>query len=111
MIKLKEEIIYRSSADKLSFRMSKPQKYFCSWNNKERIMRYKGHCECCFIRTYGFDDGYDDPRGPLGDHANTNLRAEEYNKKGRDIVACFGCSNDYFRYQVLMRKAERAWTE
>lgn len=109
MTKSKETVIVRSSVEDLSFRTSKPQMYFCSWIYKKRIMRYKGDCECCHIRTYGFDDGYDDPRGPLGDHANANLVAVEYGTSGSDIVACFGCANDYSRYQILMSKAEKRW--
>ncbi len=101
----------------LSFAVSSPQKWHDSWRGVDRIMRYYGKCYCCDIRTYAFDDGENDPRGVLGDHAADTFHladhlapddaAEVERVKVRDIPACFGCTNDYDRYQKLINVGTR----
>lgn len=102
----------------LSFAVDSPQRYRDDWRQTGRIMRYYGSCSCCGIRTYGHDDGEDDPRGVLGDHAADPITLSEHvseadaialTKTGTDVTipACFCCTNDYDRYQYLINKAVR----
>lgn len=77
---------------------------------KVRIARYMGSCALCGIRTYGFDDGEDDPRGPLGDHANASMMAADFGMTGPDVPACFTCQNDTVeKYNRLVKIAKRRW--
>lgn len=75
-----------------------------------RIVRFQGNCILCGTRTYGHDDGQDDPRGILGDHANASLVADEYDMAGPDVPACFLCQNDTEeKYKRLLARAMRRW--
>lgn len=97
----------------LSFTVDSPQRWHDGWRNVDRVMRYYGRCKTCGIRTYAFDDGENDPRGVLGDHANDSLDLAEHLNDGEAaevtrvggvlVPACFGCTNDYDRYQALIR--------
>ena len=80
--------------DRLRFNGSAPQLYRDGWQGTDRVCRYQGKCIGCGRRTYGFDDGEDDPRGPLGDHASCPLTATEYGMTGPDQPCCFLCLND-----------------
>ena len=103
----------------LSFAVDSPQKWHDSWRQVDRVMRYYGACYCCGIRTYAFDDGENDPRGVLGDHAadpfhladhlapDDAAKVDALTRKLRDIPACFGCTNDYDRYQMLISAGTR----
>jgi hypothetical protein len=93
-----------------SWRRNGPQVWHDSWRNRDRVLRFMGECVTCGRRTYAFDDGENDPRGVLGDHAADPLVAEEYERRGPDVPQCFLCGNDYDRYQHSMRVAERRWT-
>lgn len=101
-----------------NFTVASPQKIRDSWRQTDRIMRYYGSCSCCGIRTYAFDDGENDPRGMLGDHAADPFTLSEHIEEadaaaliesGTDVTlpACFCCTNDYDRYQYLIAKATR----
>ncbi len=102
----------------LSFNVVSPQRWHDDWRNVDRVMRYYGTCKACGIRTYAFDDGENDPRGVLGDHANDSLElAEHLNDDeaaevtrvgGVNVVACFCCTNDYHRYMALLDRGRRA---
>jgi len=61
------------SVDRLSFRTSAHQLYRDSWRRVTRWCDFTGSCVVCGRRCYGFRDGDDDPRGPLGDHADSSL--------------------------------------
>lgn len=101
----------------ISFAVESPQIIRDPWRQTDRVMRYYGACYCCGIRTYAFDDGENDPRGILGDHAADTFHladhlapddaAEVERFKLRDIPACFGCTNDYDRYQMLIAAGTR----
>lgn len=95
--------------DTLSWRYSKPQVWHDSWRKADRICRFMGACTVCNRRTYAFDDGENDPRGALGDHAASPLIAEEYERTGPDIPLCFNCANEYDNYSYAMRVADRRW--
>lgn len=96
----------------LSFQVSSPQLWHDCWRNRDRIMRYCGNCAFCGTRTYAFDDGENDPRGVLGDHANDSIdlaehlapdeAAEVERIGGITVKACFLCTNEYDRYKYLL---------
>ena len=93
----------------LDWRRSRPQAWRDSWRGgRVRVCRYKGKCALCGIRTYAFDDGENDPRGVLGDHAASTLVAEEYEQVGPDVPACFMCvDNDERSHQTIVLIAKR----
>lgn len=106
------------SAEFLNFTLTDtPQQFHDSWRNTDRTMRWTGDCDQCGRRTYQFDDGENDPRGPLGDHAGDPFHladhlapdeaAEVERVGGVTLPACFCCTNDYDRYQSLTREAVR----
>lgn len=84
------------------------QLYRDDWRRVSRWCRFEGACVLCGRRTFGFDDGQDDPRGPLGDHAAAPLDPTDYGATGAIVPACFLCQNDTEdRYTRLLRRAER----
>ena len=92
------------------FTLSSPQVWYDDWRQRDRIMRYKGKCVVCGVRTYGFDDGEDDPRGVLGRRSAQEFVAEDYDFEGPDVPSCFECQNDYDRYNWGLTLAKRRWT-
>ncbi len=84
--------------------------YHCFYRNTDRTARFVGKCVLCNTRTYSFDDGDNDPRGVLGDHAADALIAEEYDMVGPDVPCCFLCQNDTSeKYEIALRLAKRKW--
>lgn len=86
--------------------------YRDGWTGETRTARYAGRCVNCGTRTYD-DDGGNDPRGPMGDHAAAPMIAAEYSAVGQDVPACFRCQNDdESRYWATLRRARRVggWT-
>lgn len=104
-------------SSRLRFDIKTPQLVEDSWRGTTRTCRFYGHCVMCGIATYAFDDGENDPRGVLGDHAADPFELAEHlaEDDGREvrrvggvtIPACFGCTNDYDRYQSLTGLALR----
>jgi hypothetical protein len=78
--------------------------YVDAWrSNAERVLRYRGRCLGCGRALWEFDDGYNDPRGFLGDHAASHLE-----ENGRPpILACAMCANDYNAYTAIMAAHNR----
>jgi hypothetical protein len=75
-----------------------------------RVARYTGKCIVCGCRTFEFDDGENDPRGALGDRANSALIASEYGYTGKDVPMCFLCGNDTeAKYKRGLWRAMRKW--
>lgn len=97
------------SNKELDFRKTNNQVYYCHWRKRDRTMVFNGRCRACGKRTYVFTDGENDPRGPLGDFAGSNLRASDCDMTGPDVVACFNCTNDERRYQRLMDISNKIW--
>jgi hypothetical protein len=65
----------------------------------------------CGKRTYAFEDGENDPRGPLGDHAANPFVASEYDMTGPDVPCCFSCVNtDEGRYDYALKQARKQWS-
>jgi len=96
--------------ERISWRRNQPQLWHDGWRNTDRVCRYKGECVICRRRTYAFDDGENDPRGVLGDHAASPLVAEEFERTGPDVPLCFDCGNTYERYQQAVKVADRLWS-
>lgn len=98
---------------RINFTRKTPQVWHDSWRNTDRTCRYYGDCVGCGRRCYGFDDGENDPRGILGDHAVSMFHADDYNSDGKDVVGCFLCQNDYDSYQWALEQAKRVgrWVE
>lgn len=84
--------------DKPKWEYSGPQVWYDPWVKTERVLDYCGACCVCNRRTYGFRDGYNDPRGVLGDRATHALVASEHGMLGRDVPMCAWCGNDYNSY-------------
>lgn len=91
-------------------RFTGPQLWHDSWRNQDRVIRYKGRCfsdRCDHRRTFAADDGENDPRGVLGDHATSPLVAEDYEMIGPDLILCFDCANEYSSYKEALIYAKR----
>ncbi len=96
----------------LKFNTSKPQYYEDHWRGgKVRVCRFMGKCVCCHRRTYAFDDGENDPRGVLGDHAASGVVPSDERPPmlGTEVPACFTCMNEEWSYKVVMTKARKQW--
>lgn len=101
----------------LSFAVDSPQKWHDCWRGVDRVMRFYGACAACGRRTYAFDDGENDPRGVLGDHAADTIELAEHLSEaeamevdavgGVTLPACFMCTNDYDAYTYLLDRARR----
>ena len=76
-----------------------------SWRQRDRILRYTGPCIVCDRKTWAFDDGENDPRGMLGDHALWTTTAETRDGTEVELRTCSICANDYDRYQQAMYMA------
>ena len=76
-----------------------------------RHCQTKGQCVACGRKTFGFDDGEDDPRGVLGDHAESSLTASEFGKVGPDVPMCVPCANEEGRYNVGVKLALKRWKD
>ncbi len=84
--------------------------YRDGWTGDTRTARYAGRCIGCGVRTYS-DDGGNDPRGPMGDHAAMPLDPADYGATGATVPACFLCQNDTEeRYRRTLNRARRAGT-
>lgn|SRR3990167_1875963 len=98
--------------DKIGFRTHKPQKYWDSWRNKERVCNYVGKCVNCGSTVYEFEDGENDPRGILTErHANSSVTADMADLKGTysEVPACFKCMNEEDSHHEIMRIAKMRW--
>jgi len=93
-----------------SWATSKPQVWYDGWRGKDRVCRYQGQCVICGRRTYAFDDGENDPRGVLGDHAASPLTAEEFDLVGDDVPLCFPHANEEGPYFRAVEIGKRRWT-
>lgn len=95
--------------ERLDFTLERPQVVHDLWRRSDRVCRFVGLCVMCARRTYGFDDGENDPRGVLGDHATSALVAEEYGMRGPDVALCALCGNDRAAYKAALEEARRLW--
>lgn len=78
-----------------------------SWRGCDRIFRYKGACRGCGRKTWGADDGENDPRGVLGDSATHALVATDYDMTGPDVALCAICADEEGPYSTVLDMARR----
>ena len=81
--------------------------WYDPWRQSDRTCRYVGRCVVCGRRTWAFDDGENDPRGVLGDHAAAPLVAEDYDCTGGDVPLCFLHANEEWSYKSALDIARR----
>jgi len=84
-------------------------RYHCPFRNEDRTLRYQGDCVLCGTRTWAADDGENDPRGIMGDHAAMPFVASDYDMAGPTIPACFPCGDTYEKHVVIERYAMKVW--
>jgi len=95
--------------DQLDFRRTY-QEYNDHWRNTIRPCRYVGECILCHRRTFEFDDGENDPRGALGEHAADVFVAQDYGMVGPNVPCCFMChSNEEHLYRAAKARAKKLW--
>lgn len=83
------------------------QTYHDVWRQQDRVMRYQGRCVVCSRPTWAFDDGANDPRGPLGDNA---LWVTLTDPDEHEIRTCAVCANDEPSYRRALALAfELGW--
>lgn len=80
-----------------------------SWRNRDRTCRFKGKCVSCGRRTFGFDDGENDPRGMLGDHAWWPVDCD-HDDGTHDVTLCALCANDEPSYRLGLSRHRRRTT-
>lgn len=85
--------------------------YHCTWRNADRTLRYQGDCVVCERRTWAADDGENDPRGVMGDHAADPLVAADYDMVGTTFPRCFRCADDYDTHVLAETAAMCVWRE
>lgn len=91
-----------------AYRRMPIQVWHDAWRGTDRVLRYVGQCEVCKHRaTWEAEDGENDPRGVLGDHATHALVAAEYDMTGPDVPLCAMCGNDYDSYNLALSYARR----
>lgn len=86
--------------NKLRFDTNRPQFYDDRWRGYVRRCDYKGHCPVCNRRIYWFEDGENDPRGPLGGHAATCMTPKDAGISDNETPFwyCFMCLNEEQTY-------------
>lgn len=82
------------------------------YRGAKRVCRYRGDCIVCGRRCWSFDDGENDPRGALGDHALHVVYADLDDGGGEEyeLRACAECGNDHRGHRealFLARKHRR----
>lgn len=77
------------------------------WRGRDRVFRYTGPCVVCGRKTWSFDDGENDPRGMLGDHALWITTGEE---ESVEIRTCSICANEEPAYRAALRIAKERGT-
>jgi hypothetical protein len=101
---------YRVESDRLGLQTinKRPVRVvYDGWRQRDRIFRYTGACIVCGRKTWSFDDGENDPRGMLGDHALWTTEAETRTGELIELRTCAICANDYDRYQQALELAKQ----
>lgn len=73
------------------------QVWYDAARHRDRFVFYMGRCVVCLVPTWRFDDGENDPRGVLGDHA---YWATGLTRRGVEfaVTTCATCANDQDKY-------------
>ena len=82
------------------------------WHGSDRVARFHGRCISCGWLLWGFDDGGNDPRGPIGPFsAGFSLRPDDYDMHGPTVGLCLECGNNNAdRYHAAVRQAHQYWS-
>lgn len=89
--------------------------WFDGWRRRTRVFTYHGACVVCRRATWDADDGENDPRGVLGDHASSAFDPADFDVDGMacadpsPVPVCFPCANDYDRYRLAVAVASARW--
>lgn len=78
-----------------------------AWRATRRVVRFHGMCVGCGAPTWAADDGENDPRGVLGDHA----LAVVYTDDGQEVRACHTCANTEATYRRVLVRARQLGTD
>lgn len=81
------------------------------WRGADRMFSYQGRCVVCRRATWTAEDGENDPRGVLGDHAGSALVAVDHGGDPGlpDVPLCFPCANEEPSYRQALAVAELRW--
>lgn len=77
------------------------QRWHDSWRNADRDLRWYGACIICARQLWAFDDGENDPRGPLGDNALWSI-TEDDQPRSRTCAVCANEFDEYKRAQKFI---------
>lgn len=99
---------------KLDFRRAE-QVYEDTMRGEYRTCRRRGACVVCLTPIHGFDDGENDPCGPLGLRADASLEPADYgydDNINHPVPLCYGCSQERERYEKALCLAKtHSWTK
>lgn len=100
----------RKIVTKLRFGTSAPAvQYFDSasmFRSGIRVCRKTGRCPICKTTLFAFDDGENDPRGVLGDHAASTAEYGNGKDDRREVTLCFLHANEEWSYKAAERYAK-----
>jgi hypothetical protein len=88
--------IFKYDAPRVDLRW---QRWHDGWRKTDRDLRWYGTCIICARNLWAFDDGENDPRGPLGDNALWSI-TEDDQPPSR---TCAICANDEGAYNKALQ--------
>ncbi len=97
--------------EEIKFNRARAQKWMDPWRQVFRICRRVGACVTCGRSTYTFDDGENDPRGALGDHADSGFCASDHGFPASlpDVPQCALCAQTEGSYKRGLEIAQSRW--
>lgn len=95
--------------EKINFRIKKKQYIYDPQMQGRRCLRYYGDCPSCNVRMYGFDDGNNDHRGILKEHAVSFLDPLDFEMRGKKLYACYWCLHDPITFYNLLESVIATW--
>jgi hypothetical protein len=105
---------------RLSWRTKRTRFYQSAGCGQVHNIEFMGACECCGRSVYSHGcqgakpcgdlvADSPDPRGVIPSQHCMNLyHASEYGLKGRDLITCYGCSQNGDKYRSIVAKAKSA---
>lgn len=82
------------------------QRWHDDWRNTDRDLRWYGKCIVCARNLWAFDDGENDPRGPLGDNALWSI-TEDNQPPSRTCAVCANAFDQYAKAQRFIARYPR----
>src|SRR5665213_128961 len=107
---------------RLSWRTKQDQFYQSAGCGQAHVIRFMGTCEGCGRSVYSHgcvgehpcQDRVQSPPDPRGiipiEHCFYVYEAEEYRLAGRDVIACYDCSQDGEKYRRIIAAAKTTGT-